>query len=122
MTVKPGEFDLTIYQGALFNEQFQFFLANGTTPMNLTGFTARLQMRSTYGAPDAYVTLTTENGGITIEDAAQGLVTIKIDATETALLTQIDGVYDLKMLPDGDEERAVRVMWGTVRLSREVTE
>lgn len=121
MTTKPGEHDLTIYQGALLNEQFQFFLANGTTPMDLTDFTARLQARDNYGAADAYITLTTENGGIAITDAAAGKLSLNMDATDTGALTVIDGVYDLLLLPDGDEDRAIRVMFGTVRLSRRVT-
>lgn len=121
MTVKPGEYDLTIYRGAALKEQFQFFKADGVTPFALTGYTVQMQARETYDATTAYVDLSTANGGIEITDGAQGKLTLKMDASDTAAITILNGVYDLKMSPGGDNEQAIRVLFGAVRASREVT-
>lgn len=118
MTTKPGQHDLTIYQGATLNEQFQFFQANGTTPLNLTGLTVRMQARETLESASPYIDLNTGNGGITLTDDVNGKLTVNMTPEQTAALTIVNGFYDMELVNGGDVRR---VLFGSVRLSRQVT-
>lgn len=87
-------------------------------PLDLTGYTARMQIRQSIGSPQPLLELTTEDGGIII-DAATGTVERRIDAAATAALTWTQGVYDLELVdPDGFTTRLAQ---GSVTVEREVT-
>jgi hypothetical protein len=87
-------------------------------PVDLTGFTARMQIRETVDATAVLKSLTTENGGITLGDTA-GTVDLLISATETAAFTFGNAVYDLELI-DGSGI-VTRLLSGNVSLSKEVT-
>lgn len=87
-------------------------------PIDLTNFTARMEIRVNITDADPVVTLTTENGGITLGGAA-GTIALLIDATATALLTFLTGVYDLEVV-DGSGV-VTRILSGNVSVSAEVT-
>lgn len=114
MTVKPGSYDFTIYQGATFSRVLTW-KDDSDNLINLTGYTARMQIRQRVGG-DVLTTLTTENGGITLGGAA-GTITLTISATNTAAIT-MDGVYDLEMVSGST---VTRLLQGSVTLSKEVT-
>ena len=82
----------------------------------LTNYTARMQVRRTINE-DPMITLTTENGRITINGAA-GLISLSISAADTAAL-ESSGVYDLEIISSGG--LVSRVIQGTFTLSLEVT-
>lgn len=85
-------------------------------PVDLTGATARMQIRAGLGGA-VLLELTTENGGLAI--TGPGTLTRTLSATETAALTWTDGVYDLEVeYADGTVQRYLQ---GTVTVSREVT-
>lgn len=86
--------DIAIQQGATFILPIYYKDSEGE-PIDLTGYTAKMQIRQTRNAEDpALVDLTTENGGIIIT-ADEGLVTIIISSDITAALdVLINGVYD----------------------------
>jgi len=90
-----GLLDIEIEQGATFNLEFLYQDDEGT-PINLTGMTARMQLRRTYNSPDALISLTTENSRITITPLL-GKIVLNISATDTAPLTG-SGVYDLELV------------------------
>lgn len=83
----------------------------------LTNHTARMQVRRTIDSTTPLITLTTENGRITINGAA-GLISLSISAADTAALTS-SGVYDLEIISSGG--LVSRVIQGTFTLSLEVT-
>lgn len=88
-------------------------------PVDLTGYTARLQIRETAGAADPpWANLTTENGGITIT-AAEGKIDLYISAVDTAVMPAKKGVYDLEMVAPGGD--VTRLLAGTATISPEVT-
>jgi hypothetical protein len=64
--------------------------------------------------------LTTENGGITIDDAA-GKVSLEISAAQTSALTMTSGVYDLEIVSDDATPVVTRLLAGKVTVSPEVT-
>jgi hypothetical protein len=87
-------------------------------PMDLTGYTARMQARSSVGAADTLLDLTTENSGIVI-DPATGTIELRIDATDTAALAWTQGVYDLELVDATGF--TTRLAQGSVSVEREVT-
>lgn len=117
MSIKPGQYDITIYQGATFSRMLTWKDANNVA-INLSGYTARLQMRTSQDAAAPFITLTTENGGITLGGAA-GTITLTISAATTAAITESSGVYDLELVTSGGV--VTRLIEGDVLLSKEVT-
>lgn len=86
-------------------------------PYPLTSHTARMQVRRTVESTTPIITLTTENGRISI-DEEDGIITLVITADDTAELTS-SGVYDLEIIDaDGNVSRVIQ---GTFTLSLEVT-
>lgn len=117
MTTTPGHYDFTIYQGATFSRVLTWRDENNDA-INLSGYTARMQLRESTDAGDAFVSLTTENGGIALGGAA-GTVTLTISAADTAAIGETAGVYDLELVSAGGV--VTRLLEGEVLISREVT-
>ena len=86
-------------------------------PVNLTGYTARMQIRETIESTTPLVSLT-EASGITLGGAA-GTIGITISATDTALLDFDSAVYDLEIVSAGGV--VTPVAYGNVYLNDEVT-
>lgn len=86
-------------------------------PVNLTGFTARMQIRETIESTTTLVSLT-EASGITLGGTA-GTIGITITATATALLDFDSAVYDLEVVSAGGI--VTPVTYGNVYLNDEVT-
>ena len=108
--------DLLIEQGATFNEEFLLVDENGDA-IELSGYTARATIKSAIGGNEL-VTLTTENGGITIT-ASTGSIMLYISSDDTTALTFTTGVYDLELASSGGD--VARVSSGAVTVSAEVT-
>ena len=90
---------------------------NAYDPYNLAGHTARMQVRRTIDSSTVMITLTTENGGISL-DSDEGKITISMSDDQTAALTS-SGVYDLEIIDSSGN--VSRVIQGTFTLSLEVT-
>lgn len=86
-------------------------------PVDLTGFTARMQIRETIESTTTLVSLT-EASGITLGGTA-GTIGITITATATALLDFDSAVYDLEVVSAGGI--VTPVVYGNVYLNDEVT-
>lgn len=117
MTTRPGSYSFTIYQGATFSRVLTWKDEAGTL-INLTGFTARMHIRTSKDAAAPFVTLTTENGGITL-GGALGTITLAIAAAATAILSEESGVYDLELVSGTGV--VTRLLEGAVTVSKEVT-
>ena len=87
------------------------------TPVDLTGYTARMSIKDKIGGSVLH-SLTTENNGIDIDPAAK-TITLSIPAADTEDFIWSRGVYDLEMVsPAG---KVTRIISGRIALSREVT-
>lgn len=86
-------------------------------PVDLTGFTARMQIRETIESTTTLVSLT-DASGITLGGTA-GTIGITISATATALLDFDSAVYDLEVVSAGGI--VTPVAYGNVYLNDEVT-
>ena len=87
------------------------------TAINLTGYTANMQLRLTVNSATAALTLSTASG-ITITGAT-GTIAIRATAVQTAALTAQNYVYDLEIVSSGGV--ITRLIQGTLTVSAEVT-
>jgi hypothetical protein len=109
--------NITIEQGATFRLNL-VWKDSGGTPINLTGYTARMQVRRKHTSPDPpLLTFTTENGAITL-GGALGTIAIVGLATLTDDVDIKSGVYDLELV-SGTE--VTRLIEGAVTITPEVT-
>lgn len=116
MTLTPGNYDLTLYQGATFSQYFTWKNSDGS-PVDLTGFSARMMARETLDS-QAFLTLTTANGGITLGGTA-GTILLTLNPADSAAISASAGVYDLELVSgSGDVQRLLQ---GNIYVSREVT-
>lgn len=87
-------------------------------PVDMTGYTARMQIREYTQAPEVLAELTTDNGGIHI-DVAGAAVLLHMEAAQTSEIAWRTGVYDLEMVaPDGT---VTQLASGTILTDDEVT-
>ena len=113
------KYNLSIDAGATYQLTVTWTDSAGD-PINLTGFTARMKLKSTYGG-DALVSLT-ESDGLTL-GAALGTIAIVISDTRTATMADTDhtkGVYDLEVESSGGV--TTRLLEGRWVCSPEVTD
>lgn len=88
-------------------------------PIDLTGYTARMQIREMVESPDMLMQLTSElGGGITIVGAT-GTMSLLITDSVTAAITWRWAVYDLEIESASGE--TTRLLKGEVEVSPEVT-
>jgi len=122
-----GVYNITIEQGSTFGRLISLEQPDiaadptGATfeEYNLSGHTARMQIRRTVESTSTMLSLTTENGGIVINPGTpDNEIEIVISAANTATLTT-DGVYDLEIINNGGA--VSKVIRGTITLIPEVT-
>ena len=109
-------YDILVEQGATFSQVITYKEAG--VAVNLTGYTARMQVRSTLESATTVVELTTANGRIALGGAA-GTITLTIAAADTAALTAGRGVYDLELVSGSGI--VTRLLQGVATISRNVT-
>ena len=109
--------DLVIEQGATFYQPLRWKDSNGD-PIDLTNYTARMQIRRNYETDVVITELTTENGRIELGGAA-GTINLIIPAAITEALDFSEAVYDLEL--EDQDGHLTRLLQGQMTLSREVT-
>ena len=112
-----GTYNFICNQGATFNRELTW-TDSSNTAINLTSYTARMDVRANVNANATLVTLTTENGRISL-GGANGKVTLTIDANTTANIAAGLYVYDLEVVSSGDE--VTRLIEGNFKVTAEVT-
>jgi hypothetical protein len=112
--------DICIFQGATFDQTLFYETGEPSTPVNLAGFTAKMQIRSKPESKAVILELSTTNGRITLNSGSQnGAIRLFISATDTALLSVCDkAVYDLELYSGAV---TTRILQGNVIISPEVT-
>jgi len=111
-----GLYNFTIDQGSNWNLNVIYKDANGAV-INLTGYTAAMQLRQNYNSDSAELTLTTSNGGIVIT-GAQGKLVLSATAAQTGGLDAGYYVYDLEIASGGV---VTRLFQGQITVAGEVT-
>ena len=109
---------LTILQGETFAHVLVWKAGVPAVPVDLTGCSARMQVRAELPSTTVLLELTTENGGITL-GGIDGTVALYVSATDTAAIRWESGVFDVEVeWPGGDVSRIVQ---GSISVSPEVT-
>lgn len=114
----PGSLDLDCWQGASWDYTLTWQTAG--TPVNLTGYTARMQVRPSYDSGSAVVSLTSGTG-ITLGGTA-GTVLLEMNATTTAALDGTPNaqyIYDLELISGAGY--VTRLVEGNFFINPEVT-
>lgn len=111
----PGTLDLVCPQGATFSRTLTW--KQDGSPVNITGYTAALQVRRKHSTPDVAVSLTS-GSGITLGGAA-GTITFTITAATTAALG--DGFYRYDLELTSGSGQVTRLIEGSFRVTPEVT-
>jgi hypothetical protein len=112
-----GNYDLYMEQGATFSLVITW-KDSSNTPINLTSYTARMQVRRTKQSTTVIVEASTTDGRIVL-GGALGTITVTIPATVTDDLDFGCGVYDLEVESSGGQ--VTRLIEGGVSFSKEVT-
>lgn len=112
-----GIFNFTVDQGSVFDLEITYEDPNGV-PINLTGFTAKMQLRKEYNSVIADLTLTTGGGGIVITGAT-GVVDVAITAAQTGTLEPTFYVYDLELISGSNISRLIQ---GQITVAEQVTQ
>ena len=112
-----GSYNITCDQGATFKRTITW-TNQAKTPYNLTGYTARMQVRSTASASNVELELTTANSRIVLGGTA-GTIQLTVPAVTTAALTPGLYVYDLELVSGGGE--VTRLIEGNFNVKAEVT-
>jgi hypothetical protein len=110
-------YDIVCDQGATFVRNVSW-LDEDETPINLWGYTARMQVRATVQAATPLVSLTTENGGIVLTPETGGIRLFLTDAQTDALPAR-KAVYDLEMVSGTGV--VTRLLQGTFTIVPQVT-
>jgi len=109
--------DIIIEQGATFRLNLLWKDSLGA-PINLTGYTARMQVRRKHSDPTILLNFTTENGAIVLGGAA-GTIAVTGLATLTDDLPAKPSVYDLELVSSGGV--VTRLVQGAATITPEVT-
>jgi hypothetical protein len=110
-----GVYNLVIDQGSDFG--IRVTVTQNSTPVNLTGYSARAQLRKTKlasGAPSASFVCTVP------APQANGVVTMNMSNSVSSSLEAGQYFYDLEIFTVGDAQ-ATRILQGEVKITAEVT-
>jgi hypothetical protein len=110
-----GRYDITVEQGSTFNLTLTYKDQRGYV-IDLSGYSARMQLRTSAASNTVVLDLTTANGRIAIDGTA-GKISLLIAAADTAGLSGT-GVYDLELVNGAIVQR---ILEGSYTISPEVT-
>lgn len=111
--LRPAQYNVKIWRNDSWMQVFA--LLADTTPINLTGCTVVVQVRTSADAPTSALTLSTTNGGISIGGINNNQITLnkKVDIPADSY------VYDMNVsFPSGEVKTYI---WGTFFVQEDIT-
>lgn len=120
-----GKYSFTIEQGSTVDFSIIYKDSTGT-PVNLSEYSSKMQIRPFAGSNDVIVTLSSSlNGdgtGLNMTNAVSGAIGIYIASCTSSLFNFTEASYDLDIISgSGDCPVVNRILEGKVKLSKEVT-
>jgi uncharacterized protein YndB with AHSA1/START domain len=112
-----GQKNFEVDQNATFSFVVEYKDDNGNA-IDLTGASAKMQVRDVKGGTKLAVTLTSQSGGIVI-NGPLGKVTVTLTPTQTNKLFYPKSVYDI-MVVDSNANK-IKLLEGFITLNRSVT-
>lgn len=112
-------YDTTIDQGADWYINFTYYTDDTqTTPVNLTGYTAALQLRSEPSDLTSALSLSSPSSGIVITGAS-GLISVHATAAQTSAIITGYYYYDLEIT--SSTNIVTRLIQGQIQVTPQVT-
>lgn len=109
--------DITIERGANFDQVWEWYVSSGGAAVDVTGYTARMQVRPAAHVNTYFASLYSTSGDITLGGAA-GTVRVQMASAVTSAIPG-SGVYDLELTsPTGT---VTRLAQGKAIIDDEVT-
>jgi hypothetical protein len=108
-----GNHNFTLEQGSTFDREIT--VQENSLALNLTGYSARMQMRSTHDSASIALTFT----AAIASPATAGKINLGATATATAAVEEGIYVYDLEI--ESSAGSVTRILEGTVTVTPEVT-
>jgi len=128
--MSAGRYSFTIEQGTTFQLELIYKDSN-LTPVNLTGYSGRMQIRPTVDSNTVYLTLSSSlnadgtglnfSGSSGTNPLSSGSIGIYISSCTSSLLNFTNAYYDLEIYSGSNCPYTVRLIEGQVQLSKEVT-
>jgi hypothetical protein len=128
--MSAGRYSFTIEQGTTFQLELIYKDSN-QTPINLTGYSGRMQLRPTVDSTTVYLTLSSSlnadgtglnfSGSSGTNPPSSGSIGIYIASCTSSLLNFTNAYYDLEIYSGSSCPYTVRLIEGQVQLSKEVT-
>lgn len=125
-----GKYSFTIEQGTTVKFEIQYKDSNNS-PIDLTQYTGRLQIRPTVTSDTVYLTLSSSlqpdgtglnfSGSNGTTPPVSGTIGIFISSCTSSLLSFETAYYDLEIYSGSSCPYTLRLLEGQVRLSKEVT-
>jgi hypothetical protein len=122
-----GKYSFTIEQGATFQRELLYKDSSGN-PIDLTNYSARMQIRPAPGSATLYITLSSslspDGTGLNLQGLSgtnplsSGSIGMTISAVSSSLLNFDEASYDLELYSGSFVNRLLE---GKVKLSKEVT-
>jgi hypothetical protein len=128
--MSAGRYSFTIEQGTTFQLELIYKDSN-QTPVNLSGYSGRMQLRPTVDSTTVYLTLSSSlnadgtglnfSGSSGTNPPSSGSIGIYIASCTSSLLNFTNAYYDLEIYSGSNCPYTVRLIEGQVQLSKEVT-
>ena len=115
--MQPGRFNFSLYQGDTFSTAPAWKI-NGNY-VNVTGYSADMQVRQDVDSASIIVELSTANGRI-VAGTTDGKFTLTLTAAQTAALPPGNYVYDLEVTSPGGI--VTKILTGGFAVIAEVTQ
>ena len=112
--INPGTYNFTLYQGADWDRTFT--VTQGGSALNLSGYSASMQIREAADST-AYLLSLTSGLGITLGGTA-GTVAVAITSAQSSAISAGSYAYDLELLSGS---QVTRLIQGAVNVSGNVT-
>ena len=112
-----GQKNFEVDQNATFSFVVEYKDENDNA-IDLSGASAKMQVRDTKGGSKLAVTLTSPSGGITI-DGPNGKLTVKMTPTQTSKIFYPKSSYDVMVIDSNGNK--IKLLEGFMTLSRSVT-
>jgi hypothetical protein len=115
--MSAGIYNFTWEQGATVSETLYWKIGDPAVPVDLTGFTARMSLKS---QGTQALSLTTENTRIVLGGTA-GSIALSVDATTSASLAAGSYAYDLELVSGDVVPVVTRLLKGFVKVPANIT-
>jgi len=102
--INPGTYNITAYQGADWDRTFT--ITQSGTALNLTGYSAAMQVREAADST-AYLLSLTSGSGITLGGTA-GSVAVAITSAQSSALSSGSYAYDLELISGSQVTRLLQ--------------